>query len=270
MHKRTHVASARTLLASADDSVLAYAALELRMAMEAITYDKLRAYADRLPSEALARWQPPQAMKALLEFEPHAAAEGAVAVARQAADGTAATKRHMLGQKRSFDLTWLRTSYNKLGSLLHLPAPRRANKANEAESLSKTREMLMSILAEVDRVAGATLEGGIARVVYFNCDVCEQLVFCNEEAVRSTKRAVCLEESCSAEHFVKIGEDDSFTFFLDTTGFDCLKCKEITPVENRHLAVGAGFKCNSCGTQHSFVSTHWEYSAHVAPSEGGA
>jgi hypothetical protein len=72
MDKRAHVARATELLDKADDALLPYAALELRMAMEAIAYGKLRAFATRIPTSVLDKWQPPQAMRALLEFEPHA------------------------------------------------------------------------------------------------------------------------------------------------------------------------------------------------------
>src|SRR5262245_42333641 len=106
MHKRAHVSAARRLLDSGDAGLLPYAALELRMAMEAITYDKLRAHAHRLPSDVLDKWQPPQAMKALLEFAPHAADERVVAFGLQPGPGVPAEQRRPIAEKRSFDLEW--------------------------------------------------------------------------------------------------------------------------------------------------------------------
>ena len=72
MTAKAHIKRARELLSSPDPAVVPYAALEMRMAMEAITYEKLRAYAPRLPLTVLDTWQPPQAMKVLLQFEPRA------------------------------------------------------------------------------------------------------------------------------------------------------------------------------------------------------
>src|ERR1043166_3262420 len=269
MHKRQHVERARTLLATGDNADLPYAALELRMAMEAITYDKLRAHAARLPAEVLDRWQPPQAMKALLQFEPSAGRNFVVRVAPQPTVGVPGTQAFTLGEHRSFDLGWLRPSYNKLGSYLHVPSPKQsASRTTDAATASR-REALQTILVEVERVAGARLEGGMASVIQFDCDKCERLVLCNEEAVRETKRAVCLEPSCSAEHFAEFASDGCVTFYLDAMQFDCLKCKAAIPVETRRLAIGWTFRCDACSAPHVLRNTHWEYAIHE-PSQQSA
>jgi hypothetical protein len=270
MNKRVHVAAARTLLESGQDTALPYAALELRMAMEAIAYDKLRAYVDRLPEQVLARWQAPQAIRALLEFEPHANREKRVAFGRQDAIGVPAATMHVIGETRSFDLTWLRSAYNTLGSFLHLPSPRRAAQAADPASLAKVRDTLVDILAEVDRVASATLEGRMARVVYFSCELCERTVWCNEDAVRTTKRAVCLDSSCSAVHTAEISADDEFTFLLDATDAECVECHAVTEVERRHLALGATFRCSSCSAEYEFTNVTWEYSRKAPVATSGA
>lgn len=46
---RTHLTDAIEELAVGEDRRLKYAALELRMAMEAVTYDRALAYKDELP-----------------------------------------------------------------------------------------------------------------------------------------------------------------------------------------------------------------------------
>lgn len=60
---------AKSLLATANDDQLRYAALELRFAMEALTYDRAQAYAKEIPPEEMATWQPDKVMKVLLEID---------------------------------------------------------------------------------------------------------------------------------------------------------------------------------------------------------
>jgi hypothetical protein len=45
-------------LESNDDQDLKYAALELRMAMESLTYDRAKAYKDEFPPDEYETWQP--------------------------------------------------------------------------------------------------------------------------------------------------------------------------------------------------------------------
>jgi hypothetical protein len=59
-------------IAADDADRLKYAALELRMALEALTYDRSYAYADDLPSRAWKDWQPRKFMAALLNLDPGA------------------------------------------------------------------------------------------------------------------------------------------------------------------------------------------------------
>jgi len=71
--------AARALLAQDEETVLRYAALELRTCIEAVVYEKLGSYREWLPIEAQT-WQPPQAFKALLNLEPDAAATRTIAI----------------------------------------------------------------------------------------------------------------------------------------------------------------------------------------------
>lgn len=269
MHKRAHVAAARRLLASGDDASLPYAALELRMAMEAIAYAKLRAYATRVPEEAFAKWQAPQAVKALLQFEPHANREKRVVLRSHDATGASGTAA-LLGETRSFDLTWFRKSYNSLGSLLHQPSPTRASKAVEPASLEKVRATLTTILIEVERVAASTLEGGMAEVVYFSCFGCQQRVWCNLEAVRASRRAVCLYSSCSAVHTAELHDDGTISFLLDAVGTECPVCQSVTYVERRHLNIGFGFSCDACCAEYEISGVVWDCSPKPKGAAHGA
>lgn len=49
---------------------LRYAALEVRMAMEALTYERAQSYKAELPESAYDTWQPKRVMQLLLDIDP--------------------------------------------------------------------------------------------------------------------------------------------------------------------------------------------------------
>ena len=61
---------AKNELASADDARLIYATLELRMAIESITYDRALAYKKEFPPREYETWQPKKVMAELLDIDP--------------------------------------------------------------------------------------------------------------------------------------------------------------------------------------------------------
>lgn len=260
MTAEDHIKRARALLASPDPGVVPYAALELRMAMEAITYDKLRAYAPRLPLTVLDTWQPPQAMKALLQFEPRAGSNIRVRFAEELDDKGALGPWVNLGEHRSFDSDWLRKAYNSLGSVLHIPTPRQAAKhVTELNRREAARERVERFLPELDRVASSQLTSTMATLGEFTCHACGEQVLFNEAGARQSGRAICLAEKCGAEHQLTFEGADGFTALLIATPFECRNCEHPNPVQNRHLEIGFEFTCQKCGADHRMVTKQWSY-----------
>jgi hypothetical protein len=270
MSKHEHIKLARALLASDDAAKLRYAALELRMAIEAIVYEKLRLYAPRLPTAVLDKWQPPQAMKALTQLEPRASRPFHLRIAQQPGPGVPGTDWKYLGEHRTFEPGWLTTNYHKLGSFLHRPSVKQAQSRNTEANAENLRSALQVVLSEVERVSKSQIDGTLATVIEFQCAACDRRVFCNEDGVRESRRATCLEASCAAEHYAAFADDGKVTFYLDATEFACLKCKHETPVENRKLAIGFEFVCEACKAVHVFAEIHWGYALKADISPQGA
>lgn len=123
--KRSCYARARNILDTGDDFTLRYACLELRFCIEAITYDKLRFYAPRLPVLVIETWQPPQAMKALVQIEPDAASNYSIAMSPEDSLGHPTGEWMSVGAHKSLPVSWITKIYNKLGSYLHIPNPKK-------------------------------------------------------------------------------------------------------------------------------------------------
>lgn len=246
-------------MAGGDDGVLIYAALELRMTIEAIAYDKLRIYAPRLPAAVLDRWQPPQAIKALLEFEPHAESHFRVRICAETEFGVPSGDWLDMGEHRSLKLRWVRKAYHKLGSYLHAPSPSAAALAPGNQDMVTLRSALDAIVVVLRPVVDSTIESSVANTIQFDCTVCGAPILRNAESATETHKAVCLQPTCAAEHSVSFASDGSFVARLEATEFECLKCDHPNTLEDRKLDVGYRFTCRECGVIHAIASRQWAY-----------
>ena len=252
--KRACLARARVLLGNPTPENLRYAALELRLCMEALTYERLRIFRDIVPESALKKWQPPQAVKALLEFEPLADQSFTLLVGVEDQAGAEPTSTQFVGEHKSLDVSWLRKHYHKTGSLLHSPyeAP--------PDNPSATAAYLQGVVAEIAAALSGNIRAGyIRRVIPYNCDACNALSLVNRDAMFKRRKAECLQ--CGAEHYATFDDDGTLEFKLNTTDFDCGHCKTPIPVENRKLCEGFEFTCRKCGTRHRVVARLWQYRA---------
>lgn len=77
---RHALARAKTELASGDPDRLVYAALEIRKAMEAVTYGRAKSYEDEIPKVQYRTWQPRKIVEYLTKIDPKAVIGSSVAV----------------------------------------------------------------------------------------------------------------------------------------------------------------------------------------------
>lgn len=78
---------------------LKYAALELRMAMEALTYDRANAYKAEIPPSEYEAWQPRKVMLLLLDIDPDADKNSAISVGAEKEPGKPAKDMNFLGER---------------------------------------------------------------------------------------------------------------------------------------------------------------------------
>lgn len=256
--KSSCIQRAREMLESENDLLLRYVCLELRLCMEAITYGKLQTYSKRLPADVLAKWQPPQAVKALLEFEPDADQSFELRISPESSLGVPTGEWVSLGSNKSLKLGWLRKHYNKLGSLLHVIAPGAKPSALQSDS-RELRKYLEAVVAELEPVAASRIDSSLATVVDFQCSVCGDTIIANLDGVQKTRRAVCLNPSCGAEFAAVEADDGELGFLLMASHFGCIKCGHEATLQNRKLEVGYKFRCAKCGEEHQLMKRQWAY-----------
>lgn len=247
---------AKQLLERNDDALLRYDCLELRFCLESITYDKLRTYIKRLPESVLKKWQPPQAVRALLELEPFAEEDFELLISPESAPGIPTGNWVCLGHHKTFKLSWLRKTYNKLGNFLHVPPPKSRRRERSADENTELRKYLEEVVAELEPIVASTLDASLAQVVTFTCKQCGDPIVANVEGVKHSRRTECLNPNCRAEFALIETEDVGLSCQLMISAFPCRKCSHQNHIENRKLTIGYRFSCEKCGEPYEIV---WGY-----------
>lgn len=252
--KRKAFSLAREFLSRSEDSMLRHAALELRRCIEAVVYQKLAAYQDRLPAAAR-RWQPAQAFKALIAIEPEAAHTTRVGWAWQKEEGVPATGPfHLLGIDRRPDVEWLTKTYHKLGNLLHAELP--FGPASLGSRPAETRVFLEDTASALQPFVEATLSHTfLSETVTFTCSVCGSVVAASHEGVKKNRFVVCLNGDCKARYEATEGED-GFLFTLDQSSAKCTACGEVINIPTCKVRAGHQVACGSCGMT-AIIDHHW-------------
>jgi hypothetical protein len=253
---------AKALMASGDTAALRYACLELRFCMEAVTYERLRAYAPRLPADVLSIWQPHRAVKALLELEAEADQEYTIAIGRA---GSSAPMQ-VLGEHRTFATKWLGSHYNKLGSFLHVPNENAPGRRRQSVDSNELRQYLESVVEECERVVDSSISFPLAVTVDFNCQLCNRKIVANAESAKRRGRISCLYIECQAEYGVFSAEDGSINFRLRGGVFPCQACGHRIFVPSKFLVPDHEFACDACGRRHKLVKD-WYYAVEVQREE---
>jgi hypothetical protein len=123
---RKYLKRSKEEFGTGDQERLKYAALELRMAMEALTYDRARAYKNEFPPDEYETWQPIKVMSILVDIDPTAGMAISLAVGREEVPGVPASEMTSMGSEKVLNMATLKKHYSALGSYLHVQSMKQA------------------------------------------------------------------------------------------------------------------------------------------------
>ena len=256
--KRSYLDRARKWLESPTVEAIRYAALDLRVVMEMLTYEKLRAAESNIPAAVLETWQPPQAIKALLEFDTMADQSFDLSIGTHRPGSSDPEEWLSLGNHHALSLKWLKKNYNKVGNLLHAPSARNTEDIDAAKCAGDLREVAIELdKALTSGIAVATWGGGVT----FNCGSCGKLIVRNAEALRAGATASCSTQGCDADYkLVQIENGDSLMQRLQFA-IECKGCQAKIAVDHRKVREGYCFNCAMCKQGHRITGarTTWAY-----------
>ena len=243
---RDCVSRARKLLANGDAFSARYACLELRFAIEYITYDQLQAYLKEVSSDVIKKWTPKQLISEMREVDPTADRSATLAIGLEQENGVAVAqpKMQLLGTDRRFSLKWAHSHYNALGSYLHVPSLFQLE-TGKIPSESSIIEKANAIATECDEILKSPIFGvNFGQFVEFTCSACSSPIrrrigsFSMDEGIKCPQ--------CKATYDVEEDGPERYQLSLRTAKYECLKCKTKN-VLGLHLVVpDAVVECAKC------------------------
>lgn len=166
------LAAAKAEIASGDESRLPYVALRLRMALEALTYERAHAYREFLAPGQCEAWQPKRIIDTLLDIDPHAD-QGRTLYMDPTREGEAQPLDLIrVGVEHVVSVITLKKHYDALGSFLHLPTIRQLRQ-KKVSDLAAPRKHCQGVIEAVEKALSSTIFNVIPAVpIDFPCERC--------------------------------------------------------------------------------------------------
>jgi hypothetical protein len=237
---REALSRAKQHLASDTEGRLRYAALDLRLALEAMAYQTAQAF-DELPETAYEKWQPNKLVELLLEHDPHA--DQTVRIRISSTDGDGGSRVHDLGEDRRTPVKVLKDFYHRLGSMLHTPTLVQIRQGKDFDE-SKAQQRCEEVAAELERVITSPIRDvRFKNTVKFECVLCRKLVIRGIPIGVKGAVARCSDPTCHASYDVEILPEGQATWSPRGQDVPCPSCKTTMLVFENEVRHGATWTC---------------------------
>ena len=236
------------LSTNVEDDVLD-AALRLRMAMEALTYERAMVYAEDLGPDQMKIWQPKQLMNRMLEVDPQADQDATFSVGLEPSYGETPEIMTLLGTDKVLKLSTLKEQYDALGSFLHTPTLGQLEK-NKVHDMTKLRVRCDKIIEAVEIVLSSHVwSTAITNTGAIACDRCGYTVRRRILTGIDSRDVECWE--CKARYTMTQTKKGQVEFKPLQVGISCasLDCQETTFLWKNDFRSGTEWDCHSCGTR---------------------
>jgi hypothetical protein len=255
---RESLARAKAEVAVNDPHRLRYAALELRDAMEALTYDRALAFQGDIPPEEYKTWQPRKLMGVLLDIDPSIGMTSTIAFGLQEENGKPAPRENMRlrGTDYVFTLADLKTHYDAVGSYLHMQSLEQL-RLGTVPNLAKLKERCETIIVLVEKVLSSRVFNSTLGVIatHDQCmnDDCKKPIRKRMPSGKDAFDTQCFE--CKAEYTVTSEKDDRVLWPPKMTNASCSTpgCAETIRIWPHDVKPGTHWRCPACGAHNRIV-----------------
>jgi predicted RNA-binding Zn-ribbon protein involved in translation (DUF1610 family) len=207
-----------------------YAALEARLALEKVCYERLRQAHDYISHAQLLRWQPSGVVKTLMaEVGGHVTETLTLYISKEpAVPGVEPAEDDWVevGTQIGFDAKRISALWNALSNLaLHVRLPRnKEDHIPEYGDRDRVKAKVEEALAELERLATASMEfSGMGEEVSFECPVCGEKNKRRAGALKEGQSVFCINPDCKASWKAREHEG-GFEFESETADFACQGC----------------------------------------------
>lgn len=250
---REHLKAAAEQLGTGADPALKYAALELRMSMEAVTYDRAASFKEEFPTEEYDTWQPKKVMAVLLEIEPMADKDNTIAFGLEEEYGVPAKEMTTLGTEVVLNMGVLKKHYDALGSFLHILTIK-SIKAGKKVNHEKLRKRCEEIRAYLDKVLSSPVFNSTLGVfASIECMECNDTIRKRIPQGEDSLNVEC--SNCDASYKVSNSDANQSTWQPMQQEIECAnrECTKKIVAWEREIRLGARWTCQDCEGQNTVV-----------------
>lgn len=254
----------KALLEDGSDASLTYAALECRLAIEQVCYDRLRISYGHISYDDLAKWQPRYVVRQVVEDANELAASGFIlSMSREPVPGDGpplsreqfeAQEYIQVGEQAALDLPKLGRLWQALsGVALHCRLPE--SKSDDVRSYGipgEIRRQVASTLVELEKLkSGTLLISALGTNYHFSCVSCGVEIRRVLQLLKHGQVICCVNPECKESYQIcKRGEETSH--IRRTVSMQCDKCSgEATFVQRLVDLLKRGERtempCDVCG-----------------------
>lgn len=238
---------AKRELSSEDVERSRYAALELRMALEALAYERADLYKHEITDDDLKAWQPRKLLSILIDIDPDSDQTVHWSVGKQPEKGVLPEKMQELGQDRRLSLREVKDYYDRLGSYLHNPTlDQLAGK--KVTDIHKVKEKCLGLINILESVVESPVfNTRMKATVSSNCLKCKEKIIRGTSPGFSETTATC--KNCGAQYSVKRKEQNTVTWMPIVETIPCANrlCNETFDLFSVEIKEGTRRKCRACG-----------------------
>jgi len=245
-----------------------YAALECRLAIEYLCYQRMQMALELASYADMGGWQPSKVIKAveqLVDEEITGSFTLSIAAEPELPSGRELTLQerknldyHLVGTQAPLDMKKLTRLWNALASrALHVQVPKsRTDPLSIHGDIALVTEKVQECLTELKKIADGTLiSNGFGPEVSIVCVGCDHPVRRRTHNLADKQTVSCANPDCSESYTVTKASDEEFTFERRVVTFDCSECRATNAIpwrqiEKMKMFEVAGVACVACSVRY--------------------
>jgi hypothetical protein len=259
------IARIEALLEAEDAHGLTYAALEARLALEAVCYDRLRVRHAYISQAQLKKWQPAAVVNQLMEeVDPHVAETYTLSISRNpmSESGDPDEQEYLeVGTAIGFEPKKIKSLWNALSNLaLHVRVPENSKDMIRIYgNQSNIRDKVLEAVEELKRLSKSTLDSkGFGVETSFNCS-CGTLNKRRSDFLVVGQAVCCLNPDCMYDWIVEKISETECNFVCNSIELNCESCGGNILLPKRALAKMTFNQQMSCSCSHCGQKNFWGF-----------
>ncbi len=260
-----------SLIEEDTDQSLTYAALECRLTLEYLCYERFKFFYSYLSTDDLKNWQPRHVVKQISDDIDENIAKGfSVSISRQSVESSPSkTREHHesleyihIGTQSELNLKQLHTLWHSLANVaLHIPVPSiSSGNISIYGEKGAIRNKVLSVKDFLSNLNGNLLMGGhLGKIFSFNCSACDSLIKKPIESIKIPSIASCINPKCNESYILKSEDNgDKIDITRRIIKFSCRDCNgnlEVPYKVFRELRFdqSCNIRCGTCASSFAVI-----------------